>query len=82
MESGAWWCDSHKPLYDPVNHPKHYTFGSIEVIDVIEAWGLEFHEGTVVKYIARAKHKDNELEDLMKARWYLDRRIRNLKGKK
>jgi hypothetical protein len=63
---------------DNVNHPKHYTFGTIEVIDVIEDWKLEYHLGNVIKYIARAKYKENELEDLKKARWYLDRKIKQL----
>lgn len=63
---------------DMVNHPPHYTFGKIEVIDAIEDWELEFHEGTVVKYVARAKHKANRIEDLKKARWYLDRKIKRL----
>lgn len=69
-----------KIVSESVNHPKHYNFGSIEVIDVLEDWQLGFHEANAVKYIARAKHKGNELEDLRKARWYLDRRIRNLKN--
>lgn len=64
---------------DPVNHPPHYTHGGVEVIDAIEAWGLGFHEGNVVKYVARAKHKGNELQDLEKAKWYLERRIAELK---
>lgn len=53
---------------DPVNHPAHYTMGSIEVIDFIEAWKLDFCTGNVVKYVVRAPHKGNELEDLEKAR--------------
>lgn len=61
--------------HESVNHPSHYNFGSIEVIDAIDDWHLGFYEGQVVKYVARAKHKHNELEDLKKARWYLDRRI-------
>jgi len=61
--------------YDPVAHPHHYTFGGIEVIDTIEAWSLGFHLGNVVKYVARAAHKGNYLEDLRKARWYLQREI-------
>jgi Protein of unknwon function (DUF3310) len=64
---------------DPVNHPTHYTFGKIEVIDAIEDWQLGFHEGNVVKYVARAKHKDDELENLQKGAWYLNRRIAQLK---
>ena len=65
-------------MADNVNHPSHYNFGSIEVIDAIESWQLGFHEGNVVKYVARAKHKSSELEDLRKAAWYLDRRIEQL----
>lgn len=63
---------------DMVNHPKHYTFGTIEVIDVIEDWQLGFHEGNCIKYIARAKHKGRELEDLKKAQWYLNRKIQDI----
>jgi hypothetical protein len=61
--------------HDPVNHPSHYTFGQIEVIEVIEDWNLDYHRGNAVKYIARAPHKGNELEDLQKAQWYLNRAI-------
>ena len=60
---------------DAVNHPPHYTFGKIEVLDAIEDWQLGFHAGNVVKYVARAKHKGTELQDLHKARFYLDRLI-------
>jgi len=60
---------------DVINHPQHYTFGSLEVIDAIEAWELGFHLGNVVKYVARAAHKGRYLEDLKKARWYLEREI-------
>lgn len=60
---------------DKVCHPSHYTTGNIEVIDAIEDWKLGMHEGNVIKYVARAKFKDNELQDLKKARWYLDRKI-------
>lgn len=60
---------------ETVNHPKHYNPGQIEVIDAIEDWGLGFHAGSVVKYVARAPHKGAELEDLCKARWYLERLI-------
>lgn len=60
---------------DPVEHPAHYTFGQIEVIEAIEAWQLGFHLGNVVKYVARADRKGNRLEDLKKARWYLAREI-------
>lgn len=56
---------------DAIN-PKHYKRGSIEAIDVIEAFDLGFHLGNVVKYILRAKEKGRD-EDLRKAKWYLDR---------
>lgn len=65
---------------DPVNHPSHYTDGKIEVIDFIEDKNLDFNLGNAVKYIARAGKKDpsKEIQDLEKARWYLNRRIANL----
>lgn len=59
-----------------VDHPAHYNQGKIEVIDAIEDWDLNFNEGNVVKYVARHRHKINPLEDLKKAKWYLDRIIR------
>ncbi len=60
---------------DMVNHPPHYTVGGIETIDFIEAKQFSYNLGNVVKYLTRADHKGNHLEDLMKARWYLDREI-------
>lgn len=58
-----------------VNHPSHYNQGKYEAIDVIEDWQLDFHTGNTVKYISRYRHKGRPLEDLKKARWYLDRLI-------
>ena len=71
-------------MNDVVNHPSHYTDGKIEVIDFIEDKGLNFHRGNAVKYIARAGKKDptKEIEDLKKARWYLDREIDRLERRK
>ena len=65
---------------DPVNHPSHYCDGGIETIDFILAKKLDFLLGNVCKYISRAGKKDkaNELEDLKKARFYLDRKIKQL----
>jgi hypothetical protein len=64
---------------DNVNHPPHYGGESniYEAIKVIEAWGLGFHLGNAVKYIARAGKKSiaDEIEDLEKAKWYLERKI-------
>jgi hypothetical protein len=63
---------------DNVNHPEHYKMGGIETIDFIEAKSLGYHLGNVVKYVTRADHKGNRLEDLKKAQWYLNRAVANL----
>jgi hypothetical protein len=63
------------PVPDMVNHPAHYKAGGIETIDFIEAKGLNYHLGNVVKYITRADLKGERKENLLKARWYLDREI-------
>lgn len=62
-------------MSDAINHPPHYARAEHELIDVIESWGLGFHLGNVVKYIARAGMKGAALEDLKKASWYLSRYI-------
>lgn len=62
-------------MAEAVNHPAHYNVGKIEVIEAIEDWNLNFSLGNAIKYIARADHKDKPLEDLKKARWYIDREI-------
>ena len=65
-----------------VNHPNHYggEDNTYEAIKVIEAWDLDFHIGNTVKYISRAGKKgtDQELQDLKKALWYLERKIKKL----
>ena len=68
-----------EPKPDPVNNPAHYTVGGIETIDFIEAKKLGYNLGNVVKYLTRADHKGNKLEDLRKAQWYLKREINALK---
>lgn len=87
QRDGRCWCasllsDEPLPVNDPVNHPSHYTRGGVEVIDAIEAWDLGFCLGNTVKYVARAGHKGDALEDLKKARWYLDREIARREGSK
>ena len=62
-------------LKEMVNHPKHYNTGKYEVIDVIEDWDLNFALGNAVKYIARCNYKENKLQDLKKALWYLQHEI-------
>ena len=71
--------DMFEPTPDSVNHPAHYKVGGIETIDFIEAKKLNYNIGNVVKYITRADHKGNKLEDLRKAQWYLTREITMLK---
>lgn len=61
-----------------VNHPSHYGGDNVyETIKVIEAWGLDFHLGNTIKYISRAgkKNPEKKIEDLKKAKFYLDRKI-------
>lgn len=60
---------------EAVEHPPHYNTGKIEVIDFIEDQKLGFHLGNVVKYVTRAAHKNDYLEDLQKAKFYLEREI-------
>lgn len=68
------------PTADPVNRPAHYTDGKIEVIEYIEDKKLGFCLGNAIKYISRAgkKNPDKEIEDLKKAKWYIERRIKEL----
>ncbi len=68
-------------MNDAINKPKHYTYGNIEIIDFIEQVvkyhpsHLGFHIGNVIKYLSRAPFKEDYLENLKKAKWYLDRVI-------
>lgn len=61
-------------MTDMINHPPHYMAGGLEVIDIIETYGLGYHLGNAVKYILRGGRKTNDpRNDLKKAIWYLDR---------
>ena len=62
-------------MNDPVNHPKHYTShpSGVECIEVTEHFN--FNKGNAIKYIWRSSDKGKEVEDLRKARWYIDREI-------
>ena len=68
-----------------VNHPSHYggEDNPYEAIKVIEAWDLDndFYLGNVLKYISRAGKKDATLQELEKAKWYLDRKVTRLQKK-
>lgn len=72
--------EDNTPLFDSVNRPAHYTDGKIEVIDYIEDKKLGFCLGNAIKYISRAGKKDpeKEVEDLNKAIWYINRRIKEI----
>jgi hypothetical protein len=76
-----WPPENPGPPHDPVNHPAHYQAGGIEAVDVIEAFGLGYHLGNVVKYVLRAGRKGSALEDAKKAKWYLERAIAAMEKK-
>ena len=72
---------SKKAKKENVDHPSHYLKDSgHEVIDVIQAWDLNFNLGNAVKYIARAGKKDPKKfkEDLNKAIWYINNQLSKL----
>lgn len=63
-----------REMTDSINHPQHYKGKGLEVIEVIEAFELDFHRGNAVKYILRAGKKTEDMkEDIQKAIWYLNR---------
>ena len=69
---------------DIVNHPKHYTHGGIETIDYMKAKST--HEEfcghlrlTAIKYLSRAGLKDDTLQDMQKAQWYVNRLVQELR---
>lgn len=70
-------------MSDVINHPEHYSAGTVEPIDLIDGLELNFNRGNVIKYVARAGRKKSkgksllskEVEDLKKAAWYLQREI-------
>lgn len=72
-------------MNDRVNHPKHYTSGKVECIDAIESATVNLSgieavcTANVIKYVWRWRQKGG-LEDLKKARWYLDRLIEHREG--
>lgn len=84
---GSPYCVFHKDALTPtpaaddcVNHPQHYTShpSGVECIQVTEHFN--FNIGNAVKYLWRAGLKGKPLEDLQKARWYVDREIKRLGG--
>ena len=65
---------------EAVDHPDHYNKG-IEVIDYIDSRDFNFTIGNIIKYVSRHRHKSKPLEDLKKAKWYLDRLIKKYEDK-
>jgi hypothetical protein len=78
---GTFTIDEDKPKKNSVKHPSHYggKDNPYEAIKVIEAWKVGFNLGNTLKYISRAGKKDNLIQDLEKALFYLDREIQNRK---
>lgn len=83
-ELKEYWAEEPIPSKgEKVNHPSHYTKGGMEVIDVLEAFLTPeefngFLKGNVIKYILRAGYKEDEIQDLQKCGWYLDRQLSKL----
>ncbi|WP_341636398.1 DUF3310 domain-containing protein [Staphylococcus casei] len=67
---------------DTVNHPSHYNYGDIEIIDFIEQVtqhynaNVAYHIGNAIKYLARSPNKNGK-EDVAKAKWYIERAFEN-----
>lgn len=65
-------------MTDLINHPSHYIAANgIEAIEVVEGFELGYHLGNAVAYILRADRKGTALQDLRKAKWYIDRELAN-----
>jgi len=67
-------------MSDNINHPKHYNINwkdeqAIETYNYINSWRMGYAEGNIIKYVARHKYKGKALQDLRKARWYLNKLI-------
>ena len=66
-------------MNDPVNHPAHYTQGTMEYIDAVDGLQLGFYQGNIMKYVVRYKYKhasqELRIQDLEKALFYLKRLI-------
>jgi hypothetical protein len=63
-----------------IDHPEHYQSDSIEVIDIIDSFNLNFNLGNSIKYILRADKKGNKKQDLEKALWYINHELKKYNG--
>ena len=71
---------------DKVNRPNHYNINwlgeqAIETFDYIRSWKMDYPESNIIKYVTRHPYKGKSLQDLKKARWYLDRLIQEVEAK-
>lgn len=78
----ACWDRQIPEPQDVVSHPAHYCYSKYEPRKVIRDWGLNFNLGNVVKYVARAGRKDDILQELKKARQYLDFEIEEIENER
>ena len=69
--------DTHKEEWE--HSQEHYKQGTIQPIEIIEDWNLNFHLGNALKYLARCEHKGTKRADLEKCIWYLNRELDNIK---
>lgn len=65
-------------MKDLINSPDHYQGNKFEVIEIIEDFNLNFSLGNAIKYILRSDKKENRIQDLKKAVWYLNREIEKM----
>lgn len=63
-------------MHEDMTKPSHYRRGEVEVIDICETYSLNFSEGNVVKYVCRSKYKGDRILDLLKAKYYIERLIK------
>ena len=71
---------------DQINSPKHYNINwkgerTIQTYDYIRSWKMDYPESNIIKYVTRHPYKGKSLEDLKKARWYLDKLIEEVEQK-
>jgi len=72
-------------MNEQIDHPKHYNVNwkgeqAIETFDYIDSWQMGYAEGNIIKYVSRHKYKGKALQDLKKARWYLNKMIKELEN--
>ena len=59
---------------DNIN-PSYYIGSKIQLADIIDEFNLDWYQASILKYVIRCKHKGKKMEDLQKAKWYLERYI-------